>query len=76
VHNPEVAFFSPSDRRRCGMLATLAAPVTGLSELSPLEAEQIGGGTAPLAYATFFLAAFEAGFVFGYTQLGPALFGE
>ncbi len=59
------------------MSTTMLEPVEGLEELSATEVEQIGGGTVPpIAYATYFLAAFKAGFYFGYTELGPALFGE
>ncbi len=60
------------------MLSTRLEPSTGLTELSQAEMEELRGGSlpAPLQYAMFFVAGFKAGFLFGYTELGPALFGE
>ena len=48
----------------------------GLHPLGVDEATEISGGTTPLQYAMFFVACFKAGFYYGYTEIGPALFGD
>ena len=50
------------------------ATVDGVTELTEEESESIGGGTA-VQVATFFAACFGAGFEFGFSRLGPRLFG-
>lgn len=49
-----------------------------LMELTRSELEEVRGGAVPaiLQYALFFSATFKAGFYFGYSEIGPALFGE
>jgi hypothetical protein len=60
------------------MLATKPQSDGGLTELSFSEMEEHRGGAVPaqLQFAMFFVAAFKAGFAYGYGELGPALFGE
>ncbi len=51
---------------------------TGLIELTESDLRDVRGGTVPaiLQYALYFGAAFKAGFYFGYSEVGPALFGQ
>lgn len=60
------------------MLSTRLEPCADLTELNPTELEEWRGGAVPVAlqYAMFFVAGFKAGFMFGYAELGPAIFGE
>lgn len=60
------------------MSSKMPHPEVELVELSSTEMEALRGGAVPpqLQYAMFFVAAFKAGFAFGYAELGPALFGE
>jgi hypothetical protein len=46
-----------------------------VTELTAEECESIIGGS-PIQYAMYFIACFKAGFYFGYTEIGPAVFGE
>jgi hypothetical protein len=50
----------------------------GLITLTEADLRNVRGGTVPaiLQYALYFSAAFKAGFYFGYSEVGPALFGQ
>lgn len=54
---------------------TTAVPDSVVRPLTLEEARVITGGGPPLSFGLALFGAFQAGFVFGYRELGPALFG-